>query len=217
MRPLALQDLPRSWSAQSFVRFIHFRQQLNVPGRVAVRKAVAPVAAFPYRAFPDVPRDEPRRLRSAQSRHLLQVLPQHPFDYLAPLPILLLAKCPADPSIDFCPIRSLKPYCIRCFPKYPDLLQAQPFFVLHADVQSSACEAHSPSGSFCIRHIPRFGLILYWTRLLVGSGLTEACRHLKGTYLRPARTCSPAPITFHCLPSLDSSCSKCRRSRPEKV
>jgi hypothetical protein len=36
--------------------------------------------------------------------------------------------------------------------KRPDLIQAQPLPVFHADLQSSACGHSSPSGSSCVRN-----------------------------------------------------------------
>jgi hypothetical protein len=38
--------------------------------------------------------------------------------------------------------------------KRPDLLQAQPLSISHADLQVPACLSSPPSGSFCVRNKP---------------------------------------------------------------
>ena len=61
---------------------------------------------------------------------------------------------PRHPVVNLLPFACFKSEFLASFQKRPDLLQAQPFSVLHADDQSPACGLPSPSGSFCVRNTP---------------------------------------------------------------
>src|SRR6202162_1668130 len=61
-----------------------------------------------------------------------------------------MAKCARHPFIYLPPSRRLESHLLARLQKCPDLFQAQFLCVLHADVQSQACELRPPSGSCCV-------------------------------------------------------------------
>ena len=158
--PFPFQDFLRRWSAHRLVRFIYFRQQLQVGPREASLKPMAAVAGFLHLAVFQVPAYQPRHLRPASSGHLRHVTPQQPAHHLALRPVALLSQKSRDPVIHFLPPFAFKADFLAGFQKRPDLLQAQFLSILHADDQSLAC-APLPSGSFCVGNGPAFRLILH--------------------------------------------------------
>lgn len=74
------------------MRFVYFRQQLDVRLGVVLREPVPPVTALLQRTRPCVTSDQPRYLRPAQPGHFLGVAMQQSFGFLALLPVLLPAQ-----------------------------------------------------------------------------------------------------------------------------
>src|SRR5664280_1889422 len=97
-----------------------------------------------------VHRDQPRRLRPAQSGHLLHVPPHHSplaaFQFFIPL----LPERLVHPAVYLLPILALESHLSTAVQKCLNLLQAQSFRCLHADGQVPAC-GFAPPGSSCMR------------------------------------------------------------------
>src|SRR3982075_1037270 len=61
-----------------------------------------------------------------------------------------MANRTRHPFVSLLASRRLEPHLLGGLQECPDLFQAQFFCVLHADLQSQACEIRSPSGSCCV-------------------------------------------------------------------
>ena len=72
-----LEQLLRRRPAQGLVGLVHARQQGDVLPRIPPREPAPPVGLRFHLFTPHVHRDQPRRLRPAQSSHLLHVPPHH--------------------------------------------------------------------------------------------------------------------------------------------
>ncbi len=94
------------------MRLIDGGQQFDVRPRIALRKAVPPVAGRLHHAAGLIAGNQPRHLRPAQAGHLLHVTPQQPARLAALLYVLLLAQHALDPGINL----------LSGFPFEPDLL-----------------------------------------------------------------------------------------------
>src|SRR5260370_39572957 len=129
---------------------VHCSQQINVARVVVLCEPVPPVASFLHLAVLHVPRDQPRYLCPAQSRHRRDLLPQQTLSRALLLPIFLIANRAGHPFVDLLASRCLEPHLLAGLQKCPNLFQAQFFCVLHAYLQSQACEIRSPSGSCCV-------------------------------------------------------------------
>jgi hypothetical protein len=70
-----LEQFLRRRPAQGLVCLVHTRQQGDVLPRIALREPAPPVGLRLHFFPPQVHRDQPRRLRPAQSGHLLHVPP----------------------------------------------------------------------------------------------------------------------------------------------
>ena len=134
------------------MRLVHARQQLDVGCRVPADEPVPPIAALLHHPALVVPPDQPRHLRPAQTGHLAQVLPQHSLGFARLPAVFLLHQGQRHPLVNLLPFACFKSEFFTGFQKRPDLFQAQPLSVFHADDQYPACGLTSPSGSFCVRN-----------------------------------------------------------------
>src|SRR5258706_16333624 len=130
--------------------FVHCSQQINVGCRVVLCEPVPPVASLLYLTSFFVSSNQPRHLGPAQPCHRCHVLPQQTLNRALLFPIFLIANRARHPFIDLMPSSRLEPNLLAGLQKCPDLFQAQFFCVLHAYLQSQACEIQSPSGSCCV-------------------------------------------------------------------
>src|SRR6266446_203021 len=130
--------------------FVHCSQQINVGCRVVFCEPVPPVASLLYLTSFFVSSNQPRHLGPAQPCHRCHVLPQQTLDRALLFPIFLIANRARHPFIDLMASSRLEPNLLAGLQKCPDLFQAQFFCVLHAYLQSQACEIQSPSGSCCV-------------------------------------------------------------------
>ena len=151
---LTVYNLLRRRPAQRLMRFVHRRQLFDVRWRVSAGEPVPAIAALLHHPALLIPPDQPRHLCPAQTRHLADVLPQHSLGFARLTVVFVLHQRPRHPVVNLLPFACFKSEFLASFQKRPDLLQAQPFSVLHADDQSPACGLPSPSGSFCVRNTP---------------------------------------------------------------
>jgi hypothetical protein len=91
---------------------IHCSQQLDVGGWVVLGEPVPPLASLLHLAIVLVPRDQPRYLCPAQSRHRCDVLPQQTLNPALLFPILLIANRARHPFINLLPSRRLEPHLL---------------------------------------------------------------------------------------------------------
>src|SRR5271157_5356118 len=144
----ALQNAPCGRSAERVVGLVDGGQQFDVGPRVALRKAVPPIAHRFHRALGLIAGNQARHLRPAAPGHLLQVTPQQTARPAALLHVLLLAQHRLHPGIDLRPVFAKKVDFFAGVEKRRDPFQTQLLCFVHADHPSSAC-LHS-SGSSCI-------------------------------------------------------------------
>src|SRR5260370_37468273 len=130
--------------------FVHCSQQINVGCRVVLCEPVPPVASLLYLHSFFVSSNQPRHLGPAQPCHRCDVLSQQTLNRALLFPIFLIANRARHPFIDLMASSRLEPNLLAGLQKCPDLFQAQFFCVLHAYLQSQACEIQSPSGSCCV-------------------------------------------------------------------
>ena len=126
-------------AAQGLARLIGRGQKLDVGPRVALSETAPPIDCRPDLADGHVTRDQPRRLRPAQSRYLLDVTPHLAPPRLAPLGVRLLDEHLLYPAIDLLPIFTLEPDFLAGLNEPANRFQTQLLCFAHADVQSPAC------------------------------------------------------------------------------
>ena len=147
------------------VSLIDFDQRRHIRRRVASPKPTPPI----HRRFDhlrlDKLADQPRHLRSAQSRHFGHVAPHQPLGVTAQLGVPLLPQRPVHPSVDISPALGVEMHLRAACQKSLHLLQARILDLLHSNEQSPAWSIRLPSGSSCIEIDLFSRLILYWTRL----------------------------------------------------
>src|SRR5208337_845778 len=146
----ALQNAPCGRSAERVVGLVDGGQQFDVGPRVALRKAVPPIAHRFHRALGLIAGNQARHLRPAAPGHLLQVTAQQTARPAALLHVLLLAQHRLHPGIDLLPVFAKKVDFFAGVEKRRDPFQTQLLCFVHADHPSSAC-LHS-SGSSCVRN-----------------------------------------------------------------
>src|SRR5208337_2176723 len=106
---LALQNAPRGRSAQALMRLIDGGQQLDVGPRVALRKAVPPIADGLDLSVDAKAGDQPRHLGPAPAGHLLQVAPQQAARFAPLFLILLLAQKSLHPAVNLLAMFAFEP------------------------------------------------------------------------------------------------------------
>jgi hypothetical protein len=180
---LPFQNAFRRGTAQTLVRLIDRRQQLDIGSRVALRKTVPAVAGFCHLPVFAESSDEPVHLRTTQARHLDQVLQKQSAHCFGLSFVLLRSQRGFDPTVNLFPVQRLQAYCVASRQKLPDLLEGERLGSLHDHLHRPAVSPRRPSPpSLPLRCRPShsFSIILYWKPLPISAssciGKDCACR-----------------------------------------
>ena len=165
---LALEDMAQRRPRQPLVGGIGCRQQGDILGRVAPRKAMPTELRRLHHPLLSVAADQPRDLRPAAPADLGQIAPHDPLVFLRQLLVVPRPQGALDEAIDLLAVGAGEAEAAAGGHKLLHLLQCETLSMLHRDSHSPAVcpvPTASFSGSSCVGNIPPFRLILCWTTL----------------------------------------------------